>query len=564
MSNRPLAGVALALLPGLLLAAVACDAPADPSVNAPLCTASGPQDQLAGARDAAGRPVFAWRDGRAVPDNVVAQRLGFAQQPLWAEASLEPGADACRAPRVVVAGDGVIVVWQVAAADSGDIAALRLDPLSGAPVWPAPTAVVAGAGSQRDPLAVPDPSGGAIVAWTDTRSGTPQVFAQRVDAGGAVRWTAGGVGLRTGAGTATLAVLVADGAAGAVAAWADSRGGYWAQRVDSLGVAAWAPDGVPLCGPGAVQGLVAVADDTGGMVAAYEQTDGTGFFRDLYAQRLRGTGVRAWPDTGVVLSRARYFQRAPAITGDGAGGAIVAWDDSRTFHLAQVFAQRVDSAGAVPWTADGVALCTTNDTRPWPAIAPDGSGGAVVAWQDGRAGQVDVWAQRVSASGAPLWTPEGVPVSTAADSQRAIVAVPDGAGGATFAWVDGRGGVPGSPDLYSQHVRPDGTLDPPGAASVPPGRGAAGVRFASPSPNPASGMARFAWTLARATRVELSVLDPQGRVVRALVGEECAAGEHGARWDLRDDAGERVAAGLWFVALRAGGATIVQRLVTIR
>jgi hypothetical protein len=41
-------------------------------------------------------------------------------------------------------------------------------------------------------------------------------------------------------------------------------------------------------------------------------------------------------------------------------------------------------------------------------MCPDGSGGAVIAWQDTRNGNNDIYAQRVSASGSGVWE-ESVP-----------------------------------------------------------------------------------------------------------------------------------------------------------
>ena len=70
-------------------------------------------------------------------------------------------------------------------------------------------------------------------------------------------------------------------------------------------------------------------------------------------------------------------------------------------------------------------------------LVADGSGGAVVAWQDGRPGAVwDIYAQRLSALGAQRWAPSGNPVCTAAGDQKNISMVADGAGGAIVTWED--------------------------------------------------------------------------------------------------------------------------------
>ncbi len=101
-------------------------------------------------------------------------------------------------------------------------------------------------------------------------------------------------------------------------------------------------------------------------------------------------------------------------------------------------------AAGVRWTADGVGVRTAaaNDAA-GPQIVPDGSGGAIITWADYRSGsKYDIYAQRVDASGTPLWTADGVGVRTAAanDADSPQIA-PDGSGGAVITWADYRSGT---------------------------------------------------------------------------------------------------------------------------
>ncbi len=355
------------------------------------------QDQLAGVRDAAGRPVFVWRDGRS--SAVIGQRVGANYDLLWGQAGvpLGVGASANDQPAIARAGDDVIVAWRRIDADAGDILAARVASANGAEPWTTPWVALCAAPGQQQPAVVSDDAGGAIVAWTDFRSGVAEVYAQRVDADGAVQWATDGIAFCVRRRRRVASSLVTDGAGGAIAAWWDARGGWWAQRVNAAGP----PRGrerVAVLASLLLRGWAAIADGRQGLVATFEKTDGTGFYRDLYAQGLRPDGTRAWPDSGVVVCRARYFQRTPAMLADGAGGFLVTWEDWRTFHFAEVYAQRVDSTGAAAWTTDGVRLCSVSSTPAFPAIASDGAGGAVVGWQDDRNGNVDLYAQRVDAS----------------------------------------------------------------------------------------------------------------------------------------------------------------------
>src|SRR5688572_8257882 len=55
--------------------------------------------------------------------------------------------------------------------------------------------------NQSNPTITSDGSGGAIITWLDFRGGTfYDIYAQRIDASGAVRWTSDGVAICTAVG----------------------------------------------------------------------------------------------------------------------------------------------------------------------------------------------------------------------------------------------------------------------------------------------------------------------------------------------------------------------------
>jgi len=181
----------------------------------------------------------------------------------------------------------------------------------------------------------------------------------------------------------------------------------------------------------------------------YRASGGT--VADIYAQRLDASGVPQWTANGVALCVTPVYDYFPVIASDGAGGAIVAWHDGN----ADVYAQRIDASGTVVWTANGVPVCTASLQQMYPAIASDGAGGAYVAWHDSRGGNYDVYAQRLDASGAPLWTPGGVSVCAAAGHQRYPVMIVTPAFGALVAWQDERSG---NMDNYAQRIMAAGTV----------------------------------------------------------------------------------------------------------
>jgi hypothetical protein len=91
-----------------------------------------------------------------------------------------------------------------------------------------------------------------------------------------------------------------------------------------------------------------------------------------------------------------------------------------------------------------------------------------------------------------------------------------------------------------------------------------GVLRLSNYPNPFAPATTVAYELTRPSSVTLSVYDVAGRVVRTLESGSRGPGLHEVRWDGRNDAGLRVAAGTYFAALDAGGELATTKMNLVR
>ncbi|MFI5251323.1 MAG: T9SS type A sorting domain-containing protein [Bacteroidota bacterium] len=315
------------------------------------------------------------------------------------------------------------------------------------------------AGDQISPTIVSDDSGGAIIAWQDYRSGTNwDIYTQRITVSGTPQWTGTGVPICTAAGDQILPTIVSDGAGGAIITWQDGREGSsqnltYAQRVNASGVVQWTANGVvvtPTAGLHFQYDPRIVSDGSGGAIITW--WDYRGIDKDIYAQHINAAGTLIWTTNGVYLTVALNDQDNPAIISDGSAGAIITWQDTRNdLNHPDIYAQSVNAAGTAQWTTNGVAICTAIGDQSSPSIVSDGAGGAIITWQDNRSGSnYDVYAQAVNSSGTVLWKTDGAPISTAADDQITPVLVSDGLGGAIVAWSDYRSGS--SFDIYTQNV----------------------------------------------------------------------------------------------------------------
>lgn len=228
-------------------------------------------------------------------------------------------------------------------------------------------------------------------------------------------------------------------------------------------LAAWPYDpvngNVPIAtGPGQQRYPSILADGAGGAFIAWHDSRNGGANYDIFVQRIDAAGVPLWTANGVAVCTAQFDQANTALVSDGAGGVIVAWHDLRSGPSWDIYAQRLNGAGVPQWTANGVALCALAANQLNPVTVTDGASGAVVIWTDSRNGNDDIFAQRVSAGGVPQWTANGVAVSAASGPQSVPDAIPDGIGGAYVIWRDGRNAFPYDGAIFGIWVYNDGTI----------------------------------------------------------------------------------------------------------
>lgn len=133
-------------------------------------------------------------------------------------------------------------------------------------------------------------------------------------------------------------------------------------------------------------------------------------------------------------------------------------------------------------------------------------------------------------------------------------------------------GVDHDQDGFRDRDELDAGSDPDDPTSVPlrPSSGVSGVpthllplRLEPAAPNPAAGReTRIAYTVPAAGAVSLRIFDAQGREVRRLLDEVLPSeGTRVARWDLCDDRGLRVPAGVYYARLESAGRVDGGRIV---
>ena len=587
---------------------------------------------LRGSRSASLPAALAWATFYAL----AAPHSAFAEWPPSGRAISGASGDQLS---VAIAGDGAggaILTW----IDFRDATAVNIYaghvlatgkvdaawPANGRPLRADAAAVADEPENPASPAIVPDGSGGAIVVWQDGRTAATgtDIYAQHVLASGGLdpAWPPNGTGLAVIEGIQDIPTVASDGTGGAIVAWIDGRPGasvvdVYAQHVLASGVVdpRWPANGVAVSvAPGPQAFPTVVGDGAGGVVVSWDDgRDAATSDYDIYAQHILASGVPdpAWPVNGRALSTAPGPQFGTKIVSDGAGGAVVTWNDHRT-GVGHVYTHHVLATGGVDpaWPADGLALTSRISSEEFPSLVSDGSGGAVVVWQNPGNGFLDIYVHHVTRAGMvdPAWPVGGALARRSAAGANSRIAS-DGAGGAVVAWQEGT-------RIAAHHVRANGTFDPaypdtgrtitalglptrqslsgivaagPSGAivgwsearsgtdldvyamqvleattAVEPAPGAPGFAFRGPWPNPARGATTLRFSLPSEASVRLAVYDVRGRRVRELVSGSRPAGGQTVVWDFRDGQGAPVGAGIYFAKLEVGNRTATRKLVLVR
>lgn len=244
--------------------------------------------------------------------------------------------------------------------------------------------------------------------------------------------------------------IINDGTGGYIISWTEKNPtdyNVWAQKLNANGAPQWGVNGVAVCTTTDHQILSGlVSDGAGGAIIVWEDSAGTGGggshgMNDVFAQRLSSTGTKMWATNGVSICSATDLQSNVSIISDNSNGAFIVWHDYRNngYIGSDIYAQRINSSGVVQWLTDGILICGATNPQIRPRLCTDGAGGAYITWEDYRLySQSEIYVQRINASGTALFTTDGVIACTAANDQLFPEIISDGAGGAFLSWYDKR------------------------------------------------------------------------------------------------------------------------------
>ncbi len=552
--------------------------------------------------DGSGGAIIAWRDLRQPPGSIYAQQVSAAGNIQWAANGIPATGSAAGGSCFGLATDdagGAFLCWSDLRAPHSHVYVQHLT-TAGQTSWPAggvSTNIVSSA-DQQCPRCIPDGAGGMIVAWSDwrfdyydvAREGTVQratTLMQRVDSLGTSQWADSGAVIAPGA---TMG-LASDHAGGAIVGIDGFYNGGTFFRTQVFRIR---PTGQPRWSMVISADLVStrvaalLGDDAGGAIVTMAHNRSVGD-SSIYAEHYAADGAPLWGWTRVCFGAQVQNGRTPMIS-DGAGGALLVWQDGRADagnHPPEsswdIYAQHVTSVGQIAdgWPLSGRPICTADSLQEQPGLTMDGAGGAIVAWNDDRAGSPNVYVTRLTNDAVSATLVSLVSAAAASDHATLIWSISNGADGAvvvyrfeTGSWQpiatfapDGNGRitfidrnvVPGARYEYRLGIREHGVEAFFGETwlTIPI---AAELALRGLQPNPAEAGLTLAFSLPDNRPARLELLDVSGRVIRAREVGSLGAGNH----IVTLNGGARVPAGIYWVRLTHGGSALVARGAVVR
>jgi len=224
--------------------------------------------------------------------------------------------------------------------------------------------------------------------------------------------------------------------------WQDSRRNQkdiYLQMFDSLGIQQGINKKVNDDFGGNVQVNSKVAMDSSGNFVIVWQDNRNGN-NDIYFQRYNSNGIPQGTNMKVNDDDSNANQLLPCIAMSSNGNFVIAWQDNRNGNF-DIFYQRYNSNGI----SQGVNTIVNDDVgnrdQSSPAIAMDAAGNFVIVWQDARAGYIfndDIYFQRYTFNGIPIGSNIKVNDDTNNKEQEKPSIAMNASGNFVIAWRDNR------------------------------------------------------------------------------------------------------------------------------
>lgn len=447
----------------------------NPGQNLAVCDAAGDEAVPKIAATGDGRTWLGWFDQRSGGYAVYVQLLDadgnetFPHNGLLVSSNPQSSSLVDWDLKADSQGNCVLAFTDTRAGSDLDVYAYRISP-AGTFLWGANGATLSNNSDYEPSPKVAETSDGQFVfVWPRIpNTGTGSIRMQKLDANGATQFAADGIPIQGGTNEkpAFCDVVAAD-AGGYVVAWVRDIATFQsprhlrAQKFDASGNAVWASavnvydlNSLPI----AYQPIVR-SDGSGGAILAWHRSLNNVY--DSLVQHLDATGAQLFPHNGVLVStEPNRYRLSPSVAFLAGSGDLIVGFEKTNLNQSQwgIGVQRISSTGARLWTDNGVEIQPVDGiAKDFVRCVPFGNGAEVFCFDQPNTPlpQYRVIGFRLDGSGNEVWPTAPVVVSSVLAAKDDLEVVLDGSGVARAAWHDERSD---SGDVYAQNVNPDGSL----------------------------------------------------------------------------------------------------------
>jgi hypothetical protein len=271
---------------------------------------------------------------------------------------------------------------------------------------------------QVQPKVLPLANGGWYVSWFDADPNTPppvgyDVYLQRLNPGGVEQFRHDGIRVADLGNSSTEDYgLDVDTKGNALLAFLDDREGsnqqVTAAKMSPSGKALWGKLGVQTTHDAGSHHAPKIAGTSDGSIVVAWTSDS-----NAVLQKLSASGHPLW-GKGIVLSESGYNYSVADLHASDNGSVIVSWTRDQGFRTARgIYANKLSAHGQLLWGKGHVKVLDNGSLQlgAFPYFVPDGNGGAVFAWYTSIP-SLQCFAQHVLTNGHEAFPHNGASAST--------------------------------------------------------------------------------------------------------------------------------------------------------
>ncbi|NHI94992.1 MAG: hypothetical protein EAX96_21055 [Candidatus Lokiarchaeota archaeon] len=366
--------------------------------------------------DGEGGVILSWQDNRTGQNEIYIQRVNSQGKLLWTNMgkNITNISSLKEKPDLINTSDGnFVVVWQDNRTGTDDIYTQKFD-INGNLLWGENGIAICNATDDQQIFAmgrtlIGTNDGGIVVTWQDARDDTGDIYVQRLDTNGISQWDLNGTILCNETDFQGMAIINKINDDNFTITWSDQRNGggllqndLYIQKVNSSGTPQWSLNGTIISNATGLQEYVNVNTPNESNIITFWQNE-QGVSGDVIIQNFNSTGHKKWGVNGTIVANKTGEERNPFCTISN-GAICVAWVDKTKTPYTALLLQKIDSNGMKIWTVPAIALNNTHDLSIINMIS-DGDGGIIVTWFDQRNDvNGDLYMLRLNSSGG-IWVP---------------------------------------------------------------------------------------------------------------------------------------------------------------